>query len=321
VRSTALIEKIPGPPPVLAHRLARWRGRLLHEADALFAASDDRAAVVRAMLLGDRSFLDTEQVEAFQQTGAYHILVLSGLQVGVLAAILLWTARRLRLPLLFRIGLTISALWAYAGIVENQPPILRAVWMATFYLLAYALFRRTHVLNAIGLAALVILGARPSEISDASFLLSFLAVATIGGIAAPWLERTAGIYLRALDHLGDVTRDASHPPRAAQFRLDLRAATAWLAGHLPHFTSRYAATAITAPCRAGLWLWETIVISTAIQLAMLPLMAQYFPRASWASRQHPRGIVHRADRALGLGPWAGVVWQPLGLSATSWPRP
>jgi competence protein ComEC len=315
VRSAALIEKIPGPPPAFAHRLARWRGRLLHETDAMFTASDDRAAVVRAMLLGDRSFLDTEQVEAFQQTGAYHILVLSGLQVAVLAAILLWTARRLRLPPLLRIGLTISALWAYAGIVEDQPPIARAVWMATLYLLAYSLFRRAHVLNAIGLAALVILGARPSEISDASFLLSFLAVATIGGIAAPWLERTAGIYLRALDHLGDVTRDASHPPRAAQFRLDLRAATAWLAGHLPHFASRFAAATITAPCRAGLWLWETIVISAAIQLTMLPLMAQYFHRVSvlGLAANVPAVLLTGLIVPFGfLSLGAGIVWQPLG---------
>jgi len=315
LRSAALLEKISGPPPALAHRLARWRGRLLHETDALFAASDARAAVVRAMLLGDRSFLDTQQVEAFQQTGAYHILVLSGLQVAVLAAILMWTVRRLRLPPLLRIGLTISALWAYAGIVEDQPPILRAVWMATFYLLGYALFRRAHVLNAIGLAALVILGTRPSELTDASFLLSFLAVATIGGIAAPWLERTAGIYLRALDHLGDVTRDAAHPPRAAQFRLDLRAATAWLAGHLPRFASRFAAVTITAPCRAGLWLWETMVISAAIQLTMLPLMAQYFHRVSvlGLAANVPAVLLTGLIVPFGfLSLGAGVLWQPLG---------
>jgi competence protein ComEC len=279
----------------------------------MFAAADDRAAVVRAMLLGDRSFLDTEQVEAFQQTGAYHILVLSGLQVGVLAAILLWTMRRLRLPTLPAITLTIAALWAYAGIVEDQPPIARAVWMATLYLLAFTFFRRTHVLNALGLAALVILAARPSEISNASFLLSFLAVATIGGIAAPWLERTAGNYLRALDHLGDVTRDAAHPPRAAQFRLDLRAAAAWLASRVPLRLS--GAAIVTAPCRAGLWLWETIVISAAIQLTMLPLMAQYFHRVTvlGLAANVPAVLLTAVIVPLGfLSLSASLVWEPLG---------
>ena len=315
VRSAELVEQVPGPPPTLAHRLARLRGRLLRQTDEMFAASDDHAAVVRATLLGDRSFLDTEQVEAFQQTGAYHILVLSGLQVGVLAAILMWTTRRLHLPMLAQIALTLAVLWAYAGIVEDHPPVLRAVWMATLYLLAYAFFRRTHVLNALGLAALIILAARPSEITDASFLLSFLAVATIGGIAAPWLERTAQHYLRALDHLGDVTRDGSHEPRAAQFRLDLRAATGWLASHLPKAMSGAARTIVTAPCRMGLWLWETIVISAAIQLAMLPLMAQYFHRVSLLglAANIPAVLLTGLIVPLGfLSLGASVLWQPLG---------
>lgn len=315
VRNATLIEKIPGPAPTLAQYLAQWRGSLLRRTDAMFAASDERAAVVRAMLLGDRSFLDTEQVEAFQKTGAYHILVLSGLQVGVLAAILLWTTRRLRLPPVLGIALTISTLWAYAGIVEDHPPILRAVWMATFYLLTFPLFRRAHVLNAMGLAAIIILGWRPSEISDASFLFSFLAVASIGAIAAPWLERTAGTYLHALDHLGDVTRDGSHPPRAAQFRLDLRAAKASLAGHLPAFASRFAGATVTAPCRIGLWLWETIVISAAIQVTMLPLMAQYFHRVSvWGLAANvPAVLLTGVIVPIGfLSLGAGVIWQPLG---------
>jgi len=315
VRNAELIEKLPGAPLTVAHRFARWRGSLLRATDQLFAASDARAAVVRAMLLGDRSFLDTEQVEAFQQTGAYHILVLSGLQVGVLAALLLWLTRRLRLPALAGIALTIAALWGYAGIVEDQPPILRAVWMATIYLLAFCLFRRTHVLNALGLAALILLAVRPSDVSDASFLLSFLAVATIGGIAAPCLERTAVHYLRALDHLGDLTTDASHPPRAAQFRLDLRAATNWVSALLPKSMSGTAGIIVTAPCRLGLWLWEAVVISAAIQLAMLPLMAQYFHRVSvlGLAANVPAVLLTGAIVPLGfLSLGAGVVWQPLG---------
>jgi competence protein ComEC len=315
VRSLELLEKIPGPPPTIAHRLARLRGRLLRQTDTMFATADDRAAVVRAMLLGDRSFLDTKQVEAFQQTGAYHILVLSGLQVGVLAAILIWTTRRLRFPMLAGLACTIAVLWAYAAIVEDHPPVLRAVWMATLYLLAYALFRRTHVLNALGLAALIIMVARPSEITDASFLLSFVAVATIGGIAAPWLERTADKYLRALDHLGDVTRDASHEPHVTQFRLDLRAATDWMANHLPNGFSGTANAIVTAPCRIGLWLWATIVISAAIQLSMLPLMAQYFHRLSLLGLIANVPTVLLAGTIVPLGFLAlgvSMLWQPLG---------
>ncbi len=281
LRNFTLMEKLPGSnPPAFTHLVPRLRGNLLRRMDATFGSADEKAAVLRAMLLGDRSFLDSEQVETFQKTGAYHILVLSGLQVGVLAAMLLWLIRRLRLPLVVGVGVSLFALWAYAGIVEDHPPILRAVLMATFFLLAYALFRHTHVLNAIGLAALCILSLQTSEIYDASFQLSFVAVLAIGGIAAPWLERTAGIYLQALDQVSDTTRDGRHPPQAAQFRLDLRSLQVWLATRLP-LVSRFAGSGlVTLPVRVGLSFWETVVVSAVIQLAMVPLMAQYFHRVT-----------------------------------------
>ena len=279
-RNTSLIEKIPGPPPTIAHRLARVRGRLLNVADTMLAGSPDRLAVARAMLLGDRSFLDSQQVEAFQETGVYHVLALAGLHVGVLAAALLWAGRKLRLPLTARTFVTLAALGAYILIVEDRPPIVRAGLMAAAYLLGRMLFRRTHLLNAVGLAGLLVLLFRPSELTDASFLLSFLAVGLIAGIAAPWLEQTVEPYLHALDHLSDVTRDGLHPPRAAQFRLDARAMAQWLSSRLPASLSSFSTRLVAGPCRVALRLWELVFMTAVLQIGMIPLMAQYFHRIS-----------------------------------------
>ena len=306
LRSLELLEKLPGPPPTLAHRLARLRGRLLDEVDAMFADSENRAAVARAMLLGDRSFLDREQVEPFRETRAYHVLVVGGLHVGALVVVLLWAGRKARLPLVTRTLVTIAALGAYVMIVEDRPPIIRAALVATVYLLGRLMFRRTALLNAIGVAALAILLLRPSELKDASFQLSFLAAGIIGGIAAPWLARTAERYRRALDHLGDVTRDGAHAPRVAQFRLDTRAASNWLAARLPQRISRFAPSAIALPCRMTLRVWELIVISAAIQIGMLPLMAQYFHRIS------PVGLFANVSAVLLTG-----VIVPFGFAALS----
>jgi competence protein ComEC len=314
-RNAALIEKIPGPSPSIAQRLARLRGRMLDEVDSMLGGSDDRAAVARAMLLGDRSFLDSAEVEAFRDTGVYHVLVLAGLHVGILAAALLWAGRKLRLSLIARTTLTIAALGAYVAVVEDRPPILRAALMAAVYLLGRVLFRRTHLLNAVGLAALLILLARPSELTDSSFLLSFIAVATIAGIAAPWLERTAEPYRLALDHLGDATRDTADPPRAAEFRLDARAAANWLAEHLPARVSRFAPALITVPCRVGLRLWELLVISAALQIGMLPLMAQYFHRISVAgfAANLPAVLLTGIIVPVGfVALFAGLLWGALG---------
>ena len=102
-----------------------------------------------------------------------------------MAAFFLWAGRRLRLGLFPRILLTLLALAAYACIVEDRPPIVRAVLMAAVFLSAKLIYRRMDILNVAAISALAILAARPSEITYASFLLSFSAVATIGAIAVP----------------------------------------------------------------------------------------------------------------------------------------
>jgi competence protein ComEC len=283
LRNPALLQVLPGARPSLSHYIARIRGTLLNELDMMLAPADDRRAIARAMLLGDRSFLDSEQAESFRETGAFHVLVVAGLHVGVLAAFLFWAGKKLRLPMPAVTLLTIAALCLYLGIVEDRPPILRAALMATIYLLAGILYRRTALLNAVGLAAVLILLLRPSEISQASFQLSFLAAAIIAAIAEPLLERTAEPYRRALDHIGDVTRDGSHAPKVAEFRLDLRTLSNWLRARLPAILGHYANNLIVFPCRVGLRLWELAVLSIALQIGMLPLMARDFHRVSFVA--------------------------------------
>ena len=281
LRNPALMQVLPGPAPGLSHYVARLRGRLLDDLDAMLAPAEDRAAIARAMLLGDRSFLDSQQADSFRETGAFHVLVVAGLHVGVLTAFLFWAGKKLRLPIPARALLTIAALCFYVAIVEDRPPITRAALMAAIYLLACILYRRAALLNAVSLAAIVILLFRPSEIAQASFQLSFLAAGIIGAIAAPLLQRTAEPYHRALEHLGDVTRDASHAPKAAEFRIDLRSLSAWLKSLLPSKIAGRSDQFIILPCRLVLRLWELAVLSIALQIGMLPLMARDFHRVSF----------------------------------------
>jgi competence protein ComEC len=93
LRNPTLMQELPGPAPKLSQYLARLRGRLLNDLDAMLSPAEDRAAIARAMLLGDRSFLDSQEAESFRETGAFHVLVVAGLHVGVLAAFLFWSAK------------------------------------------------------------------------------------------------------------------------------------------------------------------------------------------------------------------------------------
>jgi competence protein ComEC len=282
LRDAQLLSILGHPRLTVSDRLARVRGRFLHSINELFSSRPEEAALARAMLLGDRSFVERDRVLEFQQTGIYHVLVLAGLHVGALAAFFLWAGRRLRLGLYPRILLTLLALSGYAGIVEDRPPIVRAVLMAAVFLGAKLLYRRMELLNVAAISALAILAVRPSELTDASFLLSFSAVAAIGAIAIPCLTRSSEPYRLGLDHLADVTRDVSHAPRVIQFRLEMRAAANWFSAGLPRFAGPYGTGLVVRPIRAGLYLIEIIFISAILQLGMLPPLAYYFHRVTLA---------------------------------------
>jgi predicted membrane metal-binding protein len=96
LKSGELLRLVDRPTPTLLQRLARARGNLLARLDALFAGQPDRQAVLRAMLLGDRTFVDSETVTAFQKTAVYHVLVVAGLHVGALAVFFFWLGRKFR---------------------------------------------------------------------------------------------------------------------------------------------------------------------------------------------------------------------------------
>jgi competence protein ComEC len=208
------------------------------------------------------------------------VLVIAGLHVGALIVFQLWLGRRLRIGPLATAIVTLVALAAYVGIVEDRTPILRAALIAAFYLCARPLFRRIDLLNTVALAALALLIWSPSSLTDSSFQLSFLAAAVIAGLAIPWIDRTSAPYRTGLDHLGDVTRDVAHPPRVAQFRIELRAVAAWISQRVPAWIGARLESILALPVRVGLRLWEIVLLSVVIQFGMLPLMTMDFHRIS-----------------------------------------
>ena len=282
LRSGELLRLVDRPTPTPLQRLARARGNLLARLDGLFAGQPDRHAVLRAMLLGDRSFVDSETVTAFQKTAVYHVLVVAGLHVGALAVFFFWLGRKLRFSVGASSLVTFLALAAYVGMVQDRPPILRAALMVALYLCARPFFRRVELLNTIALAALVILFWKPSLLMDSSFELSFLAAGVIAALALPWMDRTSAPYRAGLGHLGDVTRDIVHSPKVIQFRIEMRAAANWLAARMPKRFASRASTLLTFPASAGLRLWEIVLLSVVIQWGMMPILAQDFHRVSLA---------------------------------------
>ena len=284
VKSPLVIEKLSeSQAPRFWMLVASARGRLLHGIDMLYppwSAEGRVGAVLKAILFGDRSSLDSATVENFRQSGLYHLLVIAGLHVGLLAAVLLFFLNLFRLGDSGRALFLLVFLGAYDLLVEQRAPTLRASLMIGAYLLARYLYRDRNALNAVGLAALVLLVYKPAWLFEAGFQLSFSAALLIAGLAVPILERTISPYRRAFARLDNVEIDSNLPPRSAQFRLDVRALIGWSKKRFPFLNGHpaLAEQAITVPARIGLWVLELMLFSAVLQVGLLMPMAETFHR-------------------------------------------
>jgi len=283
LRSPELIDRLSAAPRTAGTVLAHARRELREEVDRLFDGRPEVAAVLRAMLLGDRSFVERDEAVDFQKTGVFHVLVVAGLHVGALAFFLYWLGRKLRLSRAATMVFTLTLLFAYVAVIEQRPPVLRAALMTAIVVLGSLFYRRLDVLNSAAIAALALLVARPLALRDPSFQLTFLAIGCIAGLAAPWLERNVQPYARALRGWRDVTRDAAHEPRAAQFRIDLRSIASWFSARLPLRIAAPLANVLACGIGFTLRAWELMVLTLALQIGMLPLMARDFHRITLAA--------------------------------------
>jgi competence protein ComEC len=236
------------------------------------------AGVLRAMLLGDRSFVERAEAVDFQKTGVFHILVVAGLHVGALAFALYWVGRKLRLSRIWMMLFTLTLLSAYVAVVEQRAPVLRAGLMAAIVVMGGFFYRRLELLNSAAVAALVLLIAKPLALNDSSFQLTFAAMGCIAGLALPWLEKTVQPYVDALRAWRDVTRDGAHEPRVIQFRIDLRSLVQWLSRHVPQRLGKPTGDVIVGGLSLTFRVWELLVLTMALQAGMLPLMARDFHR-------------------------------------------
>src|SRR5205085_705069 len=142
------------------------------------------------------------------------------------------------------------------------------------------LYRDRAALNALGTAALLILVLDPRALFEASFQLSFLAVLAITGIALPLLARTSSPFRGALAWMDSLVYDQTLTPRMAQFRLDLRL----LADRLGRFLgtengTKRAMWLLVSGARVLVTVWDALVVSAVMQVALALPMAWYFHRA------------------------------------------
>ncbi len=279
VLGSAEITDIARLPGFSGSRIQLWRTRvhtsIVARIHQLWPASE--ASLMDAMVLGEESFLRNATRTEYQRSGTYHVLVVSGMNLSILAFAIFWTLRQFRVDPAVAAITTVVVSFAYAFVVGVGPPVWRAALMLATYLGARLLYRGRNMMNAIGAAALGILIADPHALFGASFQLTFLAVFIIAGIGSPILERTTLPYARGLRLLHAASYDLHFDPGVAQFRLDLRL----IAGRLKRFIGGRMGLALPAILmRVAIGLSELVFISALMQAGLALLMAYHFHRAT-----------------------------------------
>jgi competence protein ComEC len=138
--------------------------------------SESNFAVASALLLGNRSLLTDETRAGFAESGTMHILAISGLHVGILAALLWCGCRFLNCSVLATAAVIIGGVAIYAIISGGRPPVLRASIFILISVVGNVFKRRTSAKNTLALSAIVVLAWNPSDLFDVGAQLSFLAV-------------------------------------------------------------------------------------------------------------------------------------------------
>ena len=247
---------------VRAHLISQYRAHLDRHTAALLAA----------MTLGDRTEVDSSTRQLFSQSGAGHLLALSGLHLAILYSlytlVVVVPARRAgRKWYVLSTLLSLVGIWLFALVAGLPISLIRAALMFSISAVLALFSRNGHGLHSLQLTLLFILLLFPQWLFDLGFQLSCLAVAGIL-LIAPLLPLPSALEILTPRGAELVQR----PPDSRGMRL----------------------------LKQGLQaVWNLLVVSFAAQLATAPLVAYTFARFPWAGLLSSLFVIPLAYLLLG----------------------
>jgi len=161
----------------------------------------------KAMYLGDRSDVDDETIKVFSQTGAIHILAVSGLHVGIIMSFLVWilsfVKSKKRWWNFANTTIVIGGTIFFIFLVGASPSVQRAGLLFIILYLTKDRVDKLNSLNTLGIVALVILVIDPKQVLTLSFQFSFIAVLSIL-LFNTWIKNQLVVKNKFLQFLWDM---------------------------------------------------------------------------------------------------------------------
>jgi competence protein ComEC len=167
-------------------------------------------SVGAALILGYRDEVPDEVLTAYSETGAMHLLAVSGMHVGFIFMILQFLLGKVKwYSLAWRIakvGISLACIWSFALVTGASPSVLRATVMFSFFIVGKALRRNNNIYNTLASSAFCLLLYDPYLLFSVSFQLSYLALWGIvyfePKLTRLWvIENKAGHYFWQLNNV------------------------------------------------------------------------------------------------------------------------
>ena len=176
----ARILAVSGKEAFLRERLYRIKYQLESVLDRSLEPSD--ASIMKAIILGDKAFMDEETKDLYKAAGIIHIMAVSGLHISILGMGLYKLLRKLRIPLIPATALPIVFMFMYGQMCGMSASSVRAIIMFGIRLMAPILGRTYDLLSALAVVEIMLLIEQPLYLYNSGFLFSFGAVLAIGYI-------------------------------------------------------------------------------------------------------------------------------------------
>lgn len=266
--------------------------------------------VLYALLTGDRSAMAPEKVGYFKSAGIIHLLAVSGLHVGFVAAALGLVLKRFKLHPLIECAIMLVPLIFYAYICSFTPSVIRAIVMLTCTYLARALFGKYDLLTSLSCAITIILIIAPFDLFDLGFQLSALSVY---GIATLYLPVNRFLYGRKLPSfvrylVNSLTVSVSCSV-ATFFTLQLNYGSAPVLGILLNLAVIPLVTVVFVIGWVGMlpWIFNYVLFVADVVLEAVVTMARWVAELSFASVSVPAVAVATVVVVLWLFVAGGYV--------------
>lgn len=146
-------------------------------------------SLAMGIVIGDRRGIDPAVQQDFITAGLSHITAVSGANLAMVMAAVVFVLALFRTGRRARIALSLAVIGFFAVLARMEPSVMRAAVMAALALTAFFFGRSAHPLNSLAVAFVVLAGATPSILWSVGFQLSALATAGIVVLAPRILGR------------------------------------------------------------------------------------------------------------------------------------